>query len=198
MATRKVDQKQALLDQVITTLEDRMGSGQAKLVNKYVRYYFRRVPLDDLVREAPAALASMVSGQLEFLQLRSPGETLIRVFNPRTDVDGWESGHTIIEMVNDDMSFLVDTATVTLAELGLGVHLITHPVMWVKRDDNGKLVSLYLKKKKLGRAESIMQFQIDRRTGEGELAKIRNRLQAAFRDARMAVSDWRAMEGKVE
>ena len=144
-------------------------SGQAKLVKKYVRTYFGRVPLDELVREAPAALASMVCGQLEFLQLRSPGETLIRVFNPRTDVDGWESGHTIIEMVNDDMSFLVDTATVTLAELGLGVHLITHPVMWVKRDDNGKLVSLYLKKKKLGKAESIMQFQIDRRTGEGEL-----------------------------
>jgi len=41
-----------------------------------------------------------------------------------------------------------------------------------------------------------MQFQIDRRTGEAELAKIRNRLQAAFRDARMAISDWRVMEGK--
>jgi glutamate dehydrogenase len=198
MATRKVDQKQALLDQVIATLESRMDGGQAELVTKYVKYYFRRVPLDDLVGEAPAALANMISSQLEFLQLRSPGETLIRVFNPRAESDGWESGHTIIEMVNDDMSFLVDSATLTLAEMNLGVHLIIHPVIWVKRDDNGQLISLYVKKKKRGKAESIMQFQIDRRTRKDELARIESRLKAAFRDTRRAVSDWRAMEGKVD
>jgi len=196
MKPSHVDQKQALLDQVIARLADQMNTRQAKLAEMYVRYYFRRVPLDDLVQEAPATLATIVSKQLEFLKVRSPGETLIRLFNPRVESDGWESEHTIIEMVNDDMPFLVDTATLTLSEMSLGVHLIIHPVMRVNRDDNGKLTAIYLKKKKLGKAESIMQFQIDRRTREEDLAEIEQRLRASFGDARRAVSDWRAMEKK--
>ena len=107
MKPSHVDQKQALLDQVIARLADQMNTRQAKLAEMYVRYYFRRVPLDDLVQEAPATLATIVSKQLEFLKVRSPGETLIRLFNPRVESDGWDSEHTIIEVVNDDMPFLV-------------------------------------------------------------------------------------------
>ena len=190
------DQKQTLLAQVNAILAGGMSERQTKLAEMYIKYYFLRVPLDDLVREAPATLAKIVTNQLEFLKVRSPGERLIRIFNPCIERDGWDSQHTIIEMVNDDMPFLVDSASLTLTEMGLGVHLIVHPVIRVKRDAKGKLQAMYGKNTQLGSAESVMQFQIDRRTQETDLAEIERRLRAAFRDTRLAVTDWRAMEEK--
>ena len=129
------DQKQALLDQVNAILSRRMSAKMAKLAKNYVRQYFLRAPLDDLARETPETLATIVAEQFKFLEQRQPGERLIRIFNPQLDTDGWESQHTIIETVHDDMPFLVDTAALILAELNIGVHLIIHPVMRIKRDE---------------------------------------------------------------
>ena len=140
-------QKQLLLDQVISILESRLSAPRAELAALYVKYYLRRVPLEDIERVAPATLATIVSNQLEFLKIRLPGQTLIRVFNPELERDGWESQHTIIEMVNGDSPFLVDTATLTLSEMKLNVHLIIHPVIRFKRDTKGKLIAIYQKKK---------------------------------------------------
>ena len=192
-------QKQMLLDQVISILESRLNARRAKLATLYVKEYFRRVPLDDIARETPATLARIVSNQLEFLRVRLPGQTLIRIFNPEMKTDGWESPHTIIEMVNDDTPFLVDTATLTLSELKLGVHLIVHPVLRFKRDTQGKLTAVYRKKKQgrgkqWGQAESVMQFQVDRKTRPEDLEKIEGRLKAAFNDVHKAVSDWREIK----
>jgi len=192
-------QKQLLLDQVIGILENRLSARRARLAALFVEYYFRRVPLDDIAREDPATLATIVINQLEFLMVRLPGQTLIRIFNSEMETDGWESQHTIIEMVNDDMPFLVDTATLTLSEMKVGVHLIVHPVIRFKRDAQGKLTGIYQKKEKgrgkeQGQAESVMQFQVDRKTRPDDLEKIKSRLKAAFNDVRMAVSDWHAIE----
>ena len=198
------EQKQALLDQVISILESRLSARRTRLGALYVKYYFRRVPLDDIERDAPATLATIISNQLDFLKVRLPGQMLIRVFNPDMKKDGWESQHTIIEMVNRDSPFLVDTATLTLSEMKLNVHLIIHPVIRFKRDKKGTLTAVLQKTKEgrgkeqgQGQAESVMQFQVDRKTRPQDLEKIDTRLKAAFNDVHKAVSDWRAIEKQV-
>jgi glutamate dehydrogenase len=187
-------QKQALTEQVIADLASRLSAGKARVAERYTRYCFRRVPLEDLASEAPSTLATIVIRQLEFLRQRSPGELLIRVYNPSEDKEGWASPHTIVEMVNDDMPFLVDTGTLTLTEMGLGIHLIIHPVVRVARDKKGRLTELYDKKSGRGVTESVIQFQVDRRTSKGDRDEIRGRLDAAMGDVRRAVADWKGME----
>ena len=46
-----------------------------------------------------------------FARKREPGRAQVRVFNPTIEEHGWQSTHTIIEIVNDDMPFLVDSVT---------------------------------------------------------------------------------------
>jgi glutamate dehydrogenase len=187
-------QKQALTEQVIADLESRLSAGQARVAARYAHHCFRRVPMEDLASEAPSTLATIVMRQLHFMRLRPPGELLIRVYNPSADVEGWESPHTIVEMVNDDMPFLVDTGTLALTEMGLGIHLIIHPVISVSRDAQGRLKSLHEKKSGRGKSESVIQFQVDRRTDTADLEEISSRLVAAMDDVRKAVADWKAME----
>ena len=132
-------QKQALTAQVAAELERRLGARGAVMAVRFADKCVRRIPIEDLVSAAPSTLATIVIRQLEFLQQRAPGQMLIRVYNPDPAVDGWDSPHTIVEVVNDDMPFLVDTGALTLTEMGLGIHLITHPIIRVTRDAAGKL-----------------------------------------------------------
>ena len=187
-------QKQALTKQVISDLESRLSSREAHVAARFAHLCLRRVPVEDLASEAPSTLATIVIRQLEFMRQRPPGEMLIRVYNPSVDVEGWESPHTIVEMINDDMPFLVDTGTLALAEIGLGIHLIIHPVIRVSRDRQGKLKALHDKKSGRGKAESVIQFQVDRRTSAVDHEEIEGRLVAAMEDVRSAVADWKAME----
>ena len=190
--------KQALTEQVVADLQSRLGAGQARTATRFAQQCFRRVPMEDLAAEAPATLATVVIRALEFLQRRKPGEMLIRVYNPDPEVEGWESPHTIVEMVNDDMPFLVDTGTLTLTEMGLGIHLIIHPVIRVARDGSGGLKALYDKKTGRGTPESLIQFQVDRRTSQSALEEIEQRLVASIGDVRRAVADWKVMEASAE
>jgi glutamate dehydrogenase len=187
-------QRTALIEQVKSILGERLSKTGAKQATRYLEQCFRRVPTEDLLTEAPSDLAAIVVGQLEFLKQRQPGEVLIRIFNPTREADGWESRHTIIEIVNDDMPFLVDTGALTLAETGLNVHLIIHPVVRLGRDARGMLTGIHEKKGARGRPESVMQFRVDRRTGEEEQAAIRRRLLRAYGDVHAAVNDWKQME----
>ena len=194
MNTNTDAQKQALTEQVVADLQSRLSAASARTAIRYAQQCFRRVPMEDLAAEAPSTLATIVLRQLEFLQRRQPGEMLIRVYNPDPGTEGWESPHTIVEMVNDDMPFLVDSGTLTLSEMGLGIHLIIHPVIRVARDGEGRLKAIYDKKTGRGEAESVIQFQIDRRTSKSSLQEIESRLVAALGDVRRAVADWKRME----
>ena len=190
----KDKQKAALTRQVVANLKTRLPKEKAGMAARYVEQCFRRVPLEELASEAPQTWSSIVIGQLALLKKRAPGEILVRVFNPCLDEEGWESPHTIVEMVNDDMPFLVDTASLAISEMDVGVHLIIHPVIRVGRSKSGLLKTVYPKKNAEGSAESVMQFQVDRQSSVEDMAAIRVRLESAFSDVRKAVGDWQQME----
>ena len=73
---------------------------------------------------------------------RAPGEAKVNVYNPEPDRDGWESPHTVIEVVSEDMPFIVDSVTMDLARGSYGIDLVIHPVVRVRRDADGQLLEV--------------------------------------------------------
>ena len=69
----------------------------------------------------------------------NPVPPKLRVYNPQIQKDGWESTHTVVEIVNDNMPFLVDSVTMEVNRQGLTLHLIIHQVMKTTRDATGGL-----------------------------------------------------------
>ena len=194
MSLDKDQQKAALTQQVIAHLKKSLTAEKAEMAACYVQQCFRRVPVEDLALEAPQTLAGIVVGQLDLLSKKAPGEVLIRIFNPTLESHGWDSPHTIVEIDNDDAPFLGDSASLAFTEMDIGVHLIMHPVIRVGRSKAGVLQAVYPKKENRGSAESVMQFQVDRKTSERELESIRGMLEEVFCDVHQAVGDWRKME----
>ncbi|WP_376690322.1 NAD-glutamate dehydrogenase [Wenzhouxiangella sp. EGI_FJ10409] len=187
------EKKEQILEQVsaiVARAEGReLGSG-------FVRRLFRRMPISEVSDMSVEDLAALATGFLELARQRVGNEIRFRVYNPHADRHGWESSHTIIEIVNDDMPFLVDSVVLALSELGISAHLIIHPVMRVVRDQGGHLMQLSEDGEsgaESGRPESMMHLQVDRQNYPEMLAKIEKRILAALADVQRAVADWKAM-----
>ena len=74
---------------------------------------------------------------------RPQGTANVRVFTPTVAEHGWSAGgHTVVEVVTDDMPFLVDSVTMELNEQGRDVHMVVHPQILVRRDVTGQLLEV--------------------------------------------------------
>ena len=97
-----------------------------------------------------------------------------------------------IAIVNDDMPFLVDSVAALVAEHGLGIEWLAHPVLTVERDKGGKLKGLSGPTR-----ESVIYFETPRAD-----ARQRRELAAALAtvlgDVYAAVADWPKMQAVIE
>ena len=186
--------KQLLLDKIKTAVVSQVKTEAAKQAALFCDAFFKRVPLTELSHESPENFAAMAVDQLGFLSQREKGELSIRVFNPEKARDGWECQHTVVELSNDDMPFLVDTSSMVMQELGLGAHLIVHPIFNVERDSNGKLKSLRQRSTKNSVKESFIHIHFDKQTDLAVLKSVETLLKSRMAMIRTTVADWQLMK----
>ena len=173
-------------------LEHRLAESGAVSVpgaEHLIRAYVASMPVFDRAQADPDLLYGASLGLLTFARERMPGKPVLRVFDPDLDRHGWVSSHTVVEMVNDDMPFLVDSVTMELSRLGFGIHLLVHPVIPVRRTEAGLLQEVVGNGGE-GLRESLIHVEIDRQPPErhGEIA---TQLIRVLAEVRAAVTGWR-------
>jgi glutamate dehydrogenase len=144
----------------------------------------------------PEELAALALSQREFASQRPVGTVNVRVFNPDREQHGWQSQHTVVEIVTDDMSFLVDSVLAALGGFDRGVHIIMHPQLTVRRSAMGQLEAVVTGASADDEGgvirESWMHFEVDR-LPEAGLGEVEQRLREVLDDVRDAVEDWPKM-----
>ncbi len=185
----------ALIEKIAAAGRGRKGPAAARnaLARRFLQTYFHGVAEEDLASRTPAALAGAALSQFEFGSTRRAGQSRVRVFNPDPAHDGFESPHTVVMIVTDDMPFLVDSVGIVFARAELAVHLIVHPVIEVRRDGRGRLVELGANAAHAAHAESWQLYEIDRQTDPKEIQKLQQRIEATLGDVRAVVEDWKPM-----
>ncbi len=166
------------------------GSSPQRLaqVQVFCEAFFARIGSGDVDLHTPIQWAAVITSLLDFMQQRPAGCAMIRVLNP-ADL---HAGRSLLQIVTDDMPFLVDTVSM-IVSTQLQIHAVIHPVLKVVRSDSGALQSLG---DESGNAESVMHFEIDRAADATEQGQLTARIEAALDDVRAAVNDWRAMRDK--
>jgi glutamate dehydrogenase len=191
------EQKQALLEQVLRMADQRLGSGPSKDARAFISLFYDNVDPEDLADRAPEDLYGAAMAQLAFARTFSTGTPKLRVYNPRTEEHGWSSPHTVIEVVNDDMPFLVDSVSMEVNRQGYTLHLFNHPIVTTVRDAEGQLKSVGPASGE-GRHESLMHVEIDRETDPAKLRALGTGILAVLGDVRASFEDWTAMRSRME
>ncbi len=183
--------RQHLIDDIAKLA--RKTRGASLPLPAFVQAYYRGVGEDDLQLRNAAAFAASAAGHLEFGTVRRPGEPKVRVFNPEQARDGWQSPFTIVEVVTDDMPFLVDSLAVVLGDSRLPIQLMIHPVLRVARNRRGKLLSMEERESALGTMESWQHVAVPRIGDPARHEALRLNILRTLEDVRLAVLDWPAI-----
>ncbi|HWH01512.1 MAG TPA: NAD-glutamate dehydrogenase [Pilimelia sp.] len=163
--------------------------------------YWRFAPDEELTGSSPTDLARAVAAHRELAARRRPGELKLRITDPAPG-----QPHTVVEVVADDMPFLVDSATGLLGAHQLDVRLLVHPVLVVRRDADGRLVEVCAQAepddKGAGAArhladgvlvESWMRLELDPVRDPELRSVLAAELERVLTDVREAVEDWPKM-----
>ena len=175
MAVKGADLESELIETVCERIRDRLPADQAQPCEAFVRQYYQWVPAEDLADRNPLDLYGAAVAQWNLAQQRAPGEAKVRVYNPNFEQHGWQSPHTVIEIVSDDMPFIVDSVTMDLTRKGHGIHLVIHPVMRIRRDEDGHIVDVLDPDSDTNhsRPESILHAEVGREHDLGVLDALR-------------------------
>ncbi len=194
---RGSDRKSSIIDDIISARASSSAIKGAAQTRQYLERYFADVPVDDLAGRSPAIMARIALAHLEFAAKRRKGQALLRIFNASEKTHGYKSPYTFIEMVNDDMPFLVDSVTAAINSHDLAVHITVHPVFTVRRDSNGKLLAVARAGDAGTRKESFIRFAVDRETDARVLKRLEREIRRVLADVRVAVRDWKKMRRRM-
>ncbi|MGW4030339.1 NAD-glutamate dehydrogenase [Streptomyces sp. NPDC004838] len=168
------------------------------------RYYLHTAP-EDLADRDPVDVFGAALSHYRLAENRPQGTANVRVHTPTVEENGWTCSHSVVEVVTDDMPFLVDSVTNELSRKGRGIHVVIHPQVTVRRDVTGKLIEVLSSEKrpspgKAGKdlphdalVESWIHVEIDRETDRADLKQITVDLLRVLSDVREAVEDWEKM-----
>ena len=143
MPVRAAHAEAELIDAVCSRVRERLPGAQGIPCESFVRQYYHRVPIEDLAVRHPLDLYGAAVAHWNLARQRAPGQATVHVYNPDFDQHGWRSSHTVIEIVTDDMPFLVDSVTMELSRQGRSIDLMIHPVIRVRRDESGALQDVH-------------------------------------------------------
>ncbi|WP_031510754.1 NAD-glutamate dehydrogenase [Streptomyces megasporus] len=187
-----------------------LGLDSEALVPYLQRYYLHTAP-EDLVGRDPVDVYGAAVSHHRLAQERPQGTAKVRVHTPSVEENGWTCTHSVVEVVTDDMPFLVNSVTNELTRQGCGIHLVVHPQVVVRRDVTGRLLEVLpdanpdpqLSDRAAASethglphdavVESWIHVEIDRETDHDALRRITDALRRVLSDVREAVEDWQKM-----
>ncbi|WP_409058022.1 NAD-glutamate dehydrogenase [Streptomyces sp. SYP-A7185] len=160
------------------------------------RYYLHTAP-EDLADRDPVDVFGAAFSHYRLAETRPQGTANVRVHTPTVEENGWTCSHSVVEVVTDDMPFLVDSVTNELSRQGRGIHVVIHPQVVVRRDLTGKLLEVLTdpgtERPHDAVTESWIHVEMDRETDRADLKQISADLIRVLSDVRETVEDWEKM-----
>ncbi len=153
---------------------------------------------DELEQYERAELAEVGMAASKFHTSYKVGKGKIRISSPdvtaRSDF-GLEEPVSVIEVLNENMPFLVDSIMGELQERSYRIHLVLHPILETKRSGAGtysKAASVVPVR------ESFIHIHVDRIESDDERKDLKDSLEKILTDVRVVVADWRRMMGRLD
>jgi len=160
--------------------------------------YFEEIDADNFAEASPEELHGAATQHHRLGFSRPAEQASIALYTPDFDRHGWHSPHTVIDIVTDDMPFLVDSVTMVIYNKGLVIHRLMHPVLGIERDKTGTLQRSTTRGSAGTRNESWIHLEIDRIGDREQQKQLQDEISQVLADIRAAVEDFGAMRQRVD
>jgi len=177
------------MDDLLANLSPLVGADRLPDATRFAHAFLERVPADDLALRSPQDWAALVAQMLGFIGERKAQAPKVRI----GEAGSGRGARTLVDVLTDDMPFLVDSVGMAIADAGLATHVLIHPVVNVRRDAAGKLLGIADAGAQDVAAESIMHFEVDRVADAAAAHALEKAVVEALADVRASVGDWKAM-----
>ena len=189
------------IENIVAYAKEQLSKENVALLTKFIQFFYAPMALEDIQERSIPDLYGAVISQWELMLQRKPSEMKIHVFNPKYERDGWQSTHTITQVVIANMPFLVDSIRTEINRLGLTIHLMIHiggiKVCRNKKYQIDDVFAYHTELHKESMLEAPIHIEIDHQTDPKILANIQRNIRRVLRDVRVAVEDWSLMQERV-
>ncbi|MEP4314832.1 MAG: NAD-glutamate dehydrogenase, partial [Anderseniella sp.] len=160
---------------------------------------FREAVEEDIAGLTNTDIDLLVEKAREFLDAKAPGRVKIRITDSGVS-EGALAQRSILEILNDDMPFLVDSVINALSTKGHTVRTVLHPVFASERDGKGKLKTLDNSNKQSGDflRESYLHIHLEAMNSKREQDELVAELRDILDEIRAAVVDWQPMQHVIQ
>lgn len=191
--------KDALIKKSIKTLKKKDIECH-ECAEAFVSRFLSQIPADDIINWKADELSSIAKSMLDWACDREVNKARLRVFNPEEGDAGWNDNRTVIEIVNDDMPFLIDSIAAELNHRNEAIEVLIHPILKVSRNKKGHLTSVdgSGKPEVDGLFESYIHIQIESTLSEKRCKEMQDALEIVVMDVRNATQDWHPMLSRLD
>ncbi|MCK5121666.1 MAG: NAD-glutamate dehydrogenase, partial [Methylococcales bacterium] len=188
---------QKLFSDLFRYIKEKLQHEQAEILVEFARQYYQSVVFDEYEKIVIEDLYGAVLSHWN-LALELSGDQKINVYNPTLEDHGWQSKHTIIEIVVKDMPFLLQSLCMEVNRHGFTNHLVLHPVYSIKRNDHGQFLSLLERTEDNTFDECLVHLEIDRQSDPLVITTLEKCLSGVLTDVRASTEDWQSCLNQME
>lgn len=197
--TRNEGQASVILDNVCKLIQKKVRADNVLLVEKFAKALYSNMSKEDLANRNDSDLYGAALSLWNSLEKNTSDDAVIRVFNPEVAKDGWQSSHTIVEIIAKDMPFLVDSVRMAMTRENIASHLLLHSPLKIQRDKNDKISGLSSLKaeQESTSTKTVFFIEIDRQTDATVIESFKKELESVLVDVSVAVEDWQPIREKL-
>lgn len=182
----------------IETLQPGEPSGPS--LKTFARLLFAGRDSTALAPLEPSELALFAAEVFAEIAERPPAEPKVGIRTHTREPVDLGPPLAVLQVLNDDMPFLVDSVMGEINGRGLNAHLVLHPILMVRRAGRGRLKSLLGRGDRAsseGKPESLIVILLDQ-LSEAEARDLVAALKSVLADVHAAVADWQPMLARLD
>ncbi|WP_223788446.1 NAD-glutamate dehydrogenase [Marinicella meishanensis] len=161
-------------------------------IKQLAKQLFTHMSFDEISSHPYDYWAQTLHDMIDSMSARKLKNPIIQVKHSAVDANISQ-----ILLINDNIPFLVDSATMACAEFGLDIKLLSHPIIQIKGEDKQRVL---IEKPKKGetQAKSLIYIELKRIEDDAVVKQLQRYLARVFEQIRTAVADWQPMLQQME
>ena len=193
--------KEKILNAVCENIMKKLPQKEAELCSEFAREFFGTMSTDDTKSWTVEDLYGATLNFWSLLHKNQSNQVKIKIYNPDYEKYGWQSTHTVVEILTSDMPFLVESMRMAIHRLGIGLYLSVHMGgIRVSRDEKGEITEIISKKqakKQPYQIEAPLFFLVSRQTDPVIIQALQDEIMRVIHDNQLIVQDWLPMRERL-